>query len=218
MQLNTVIFDMDGLLIDSEPIWNEAAATIFSNYGIQLTPAQYATTTGLRTKEFVQWWFGYFKIASYNAEKVEKEIVDLVIALVKQKGRPMPGISHIFNFFIDRNFKIGLASSSPMELINVVVDLLGIRTYINHISSASDLEHAKPHPEVYINAAQSLQVTPAECLCFEDSFYGMIAVKAAAMKCVVVPDHANAKNPKWGAADLKISSLQNFNELLLQSL
>lgn len=218
MQLNTVIFDMDGLLIDSEPLWNEAAAAIFLNYGIQLSPLQYASTTGLRTKEFVQWWFGYFKIPSYNAAKVEKEIVDMVIALVKQKGRPMPGISHIFNFFIDRDFKIGLASSSPMELIDVVVDLLDIRTYINHISSAADLEHAKPHPEVYINTAKSLQVTPAECLCFEDSFYGMIAVKAAAMKCVVVPGHADAKNPKWGAADLKISSLQNFNELLLQTL
>ena len=73
MQLNTVIFDMDGLLIDSEPLWNEAAAAIFLNYGIQLSPLQYASTTGLRTKEFVQWWFGYFKIPSYNAAKVEKE-------------------------------------------------------------------------------------------------------------------------------------------------
>ncbi len=218
MQLNTVIFDMDGLLIDSEPLWNEAAAAIFSNYGIQLTPAQYATTTGLRTREFVQWWFSHFRINSNNAEKVEKEIVNMVITLVKQKGKPLPGISHIFNFFIDRNFKIGLASSSPMELINVVVDLLDIRTHIKHISSASDLEHAKPHPEVYLNAAKNLQSAPSECICFEDSFYGMIAVKAAAMKCVVVPGHADGKNPKWGAADLKISSLQNFNELLLQTL
>ncbi|MEI7733920.1 MAG: hexitol phosphatase HxpB [Ferruginibacter sp.] len=218
MQLNTVIFDMDGLLIDSEPLWNEAAAAIFSNYGIQLTPAQYATTTGLRTREFVQWWFSHFSINSYNAEKVDKEIVNMVIALVKQKGKPLPGISHIFNFFIDRNFKIGLASSSPMELINVVVDLLDIRTHIKYISSASDLEHAKPHPEVYLNAAKNLLSAPSECICFEDSFYGMIAVKSAAMKCVVVPGHADAKNPKWGAADLKISSLQNFNELLLQTL
>lgn len=218
MQLNTVIFDMDGLLIDSEPHWNEAAADIFFNYGIQLSQAQYATTTGLRTKEFVKWWFSYFKIPLQDTEKVEKEIVNKVIALVLQKGRPMPGISHIFNFFIDRNFKIGLASSSPLNLIDTVVDLLNIRPYLHTITSAATLEYAKPHPEVYLNAAKELNALPSECICFEDSFYGMIAVKAAAMKCVIVPDHANAKNPKWGAADLKISSLQNFNELLLLSL
>lgn len=218
MQLNTVIFDMDGLLIDSEPLWNEAAAEIFAHYGIQLSAAQYATTTGLRTKEFVKWWFSYFKMPVHNADTVEKEIVDKVIALVLQKGRPMPGISHIFNFFIERNFKIGLASSSPLNLIDTVVSLLNIRSYLHTITSASLLEYAKPHPEVYLNAAKELDALPAECICFEDSFYGMIAVKAAAMKCVIVPDHVNAKHPKWGAADLKISSLQNFNELLLQTL
>ncbi len=113
MQLNTVIFDMDGLLIDSEPLWEEAAAQIFSRYGIKLTPQQYATTTGLRTKEFIHSRFNYFKNPLENIESVEKGIIEKVTALVLQKGRPMPGLSHIFNFFIDRNFKIGLASSSP---------------------------------------------------------------------------------------------------------
>lgn len=218
MQLNTVIFDMDGLLIDSEPIWNEAAAEIFSHYGIRLSPAQYATTTGLRTKEFIQWWFSYFKISLQNIEAVEKEIIDKVIELVQQKGRPMPGVEHIFNFFTEHDFKIGLASSSPFNLINVVVDLLKIRPHLQTISSASQLEHGKPHPEVYLNCAAELNALPVECLCFEDSFYGVIAAKAARMKCVVVPDHKESKNLKWNAADLKISSLQNFNQLLLQTL
>ena len=62
MQLNTVIFDMDGLLIDSEPLWDEAATEIFSHYGIKLNSQQYASTTGLRTKEFIEHWFNYFKI------------------------------------------------------------------------------------------------------------------------------------------------------------
>jgi len=218
MQLNTVIFDMDGLLIDSEPLWNEAAAEIFFQYGIQLTPLQYHTTTGLRTKEFVSHWFSHFKINAFDAEKVENEIVNKVIALVLQKGRPMPGINHIFNFFIERNFKIGLASSSPMNLINTVVDLLKIREHLHNITSASLLKYAKPHPEVYLNAANELHSLPKECICFEDSFYGMISAKAAAMKCVIVPNHIDAKNLKWNAADLKIASLQNFNNLLLQTL
>ncbi len=218
MQLNTVIFDMDGLLIDSEPLWNEAATQIFRRYDINLTPLQYATTTGLRTKEFIQVWFNYFNIPILDICIIENEIIDKVIELVLQKGKPMPGLAHIFNFFIDRNFKLGLASSSPSNLIDVVVDQLQIRNHLHAITSAAQLKYGKPHPEVYLNCAFELGSAPNECVCFEDSFPGMIAVKAAAMKCIVVPDPGRNKDPKWSAADLKISSLQNFNELLLQSL
>jgi beta-phosphoglucomutase-like phosphatase (HAD superfamily) len=218
MQLNTVIFDMDGLLIDSEPLWNEAATEIFSRYNIHLTPQQYATTTGMRTKEFIHWWFSYFKIPIKELALVEDQIIEKVIELVIQKGKPMPGLPHIFNFFVDRNFKLGLASSSPANLINVVVDQLQIRNHLHAITSAAELQYGKPHPEVYLNCAAELGSSPIECICFEDSFPGMLAVKAASMKCVVVPDPTRNKDPKWSTADLKISSLQNFNELLLQSL
>jgi len=218
MQLNTVIFDMDGLLIDSEPLWNEAAIDILARYDIVLTEQQYAITTGTRTKEFVNYWFTYFKKTLANSDEIEHDIVEKVIELVSKKGKPMPGLSHIFNFFIDRKFKIGLASSSAVKLIDVVVDRLQIRDHLHAIASADFLEHGKPHPEVYLNCAKQLQSTPAECICFEDSFPGMIAAKAARMKCVVVPDHKISKELRWHAADLRISSLQNFNELLLQSL
>ena len=209
---------MDGLLIDSEPLWNEAAADIFFHYGIQLTPAQYAITTGLRTREFIQWWFGHFKVPLNDIEKVENESFEKVISLVIKKGKPMPGVNHIINFFIDRNFKIGLASSSPLKLIHVVVELLQLKNCLQTITSAAGLQYAKPHPQVYLNCAEELKAQPAECICFEDSFYGVIAAKAAQMKCVVVPDPHQSKNLKWHAADIKISSLQNFNELLLQTL
>lgn len=218
MQLNTVIFDMDGLLIDSEPLWNEAATEILSGYGIKLTPEQYATTTGLRTKEFIQHWFNHFKTPQQNIDSAENDIIEKVITLVLQKGKPMAGLSHIFNFFIERNFKIGLASSSPVKLIDVVVDLLQIRNHLHTITSAENLLYGKPHPEVYLNCAATLNTLPTECICFEDSYYGMIAAKAARMKCIVVPDSKTSKDSKWGAADLKLSSLLNFNELLLQSI
>jgi mannitol-1-/sugar-/sorbitol-6-/2-deoxyglucose-6-phosphatase len=218
MKPNAVIFDMDGLLIDSEPLWREAANELFVHYGKQLTPQQYSVTTGLRTKEFVGYWFRHFDLPAEGSAHAEKMIVDHVIKLVQQKCKPMPGVAHIFNFFLERNFKIGLATSSPPELIDVVVDLLGIRTHLQAISSAESLAFGKPHPEVYLNCAEKLDVQPAQCICFEDSFNGMIAAKAAKMKCVIVPAIQEAKNPAWEAADLKISTLANFNELLLESL
>jgi mannitol-1-/sugar-/sorbitol-6-/2-deoxyglucose-6-phosphatase len=218
MKLNTVIFDMDGLLIDSEPLWKESAAALFLTYGKQLTTQQYASTTGLRTKEFLQHWFSYFNLPDAAIADAEKKVVEEVVKLVGQKGTPMPGVQHIFNFFLERDFKIGLASSSPFELINPVIDLLGIRTHLQAVSSAADLAYGKPHPEVYLNCAQKLTAMPEACICFEDSFNGMIAAKAAKMKCVIVPSLYDAKNPAWEAADLKISTLNNFNELLLSSI
>jgi beta-phosphoglucomutase-like phosphatase (HAD superfamily) len=79
MELNTVIFDIDGLLVDSEPLWNEAAAEVFKQYGVNLTEEQYKTTTGLRTKEFVQWWFAYYNIGNEELARAEKKIVHSVL-------------------------------------------------------------------------------------------------------------------------------------------
>jgi mannitol-1-/sugar-/sorbitol-6-/2-deoxyglucose-6-phosphatase len=218
MQLNTVIFDMDGLLIDSEPIWNEAADEIFKQYGLRISTEQYATTTGMRIKEFVLYWFRLNSIPAENAAAAEEKIIQLVIEKVKAKGKPMPGLEHIFNFFISRKYKIGLASSSPMSLIDVVIDKLGVRNYINAVCSGADLPLGKPHPQVYLDCAAALNSQAHECICFEDSFNGLIAAKAAGMKCVVIPAKHDSSKAKFSAADLKISSLHNFNDLLLHTL
>ncbi|GMV78435.1 MAG: haloacid dehalogenase [Chitinophagaceae bacterium] len=214
MEFSTVIFDMDGLLIDSEPLWNNAASIVFEEYGVKLSNEQYNTTTGLRTKEFVQWWFKKFNIGDDELLKAEMKIIDLIVEMVQQQqGAVMPGVPYIFDFFQKKNFKIGLATSSPQKLINIVIELTGIKNYLHAIASAENLQYGKPHPQVYLNCAEQLGVHPHECICFEDSFNGMIAAKAARMTCVVVPHHTQLKNDRWGAADLKLSSLQNFGEL-----
>ena len=218
MQLNTVIFDMDGLLIDSEPLWFEASKSIMQRLGKQLSTRQYATTMGLRTKECVETWFLDFKIPLEQAAATEKDIENLVIEKIIAEGKPQPGVAHVFNFFIEHNFKIGLASSSAMNIIDVVVDKLGIRKHLEIISSASELPYGKPHPQVYLDCAAALGSRPIECICFEDSFNGMIAAKAARMKCVVVPSAPESQHAKFGAADLRLSSLINFNGLLLNAL
>ena len=218
MQLNTVIFDMDGLLIDSEPLWNEAATEVFAYYGKRLTAEEYASTVGLRTNEFVSWWLRDFNFDKAELEKAGNKIVELVINKVQTKGKPLPGIQYIFNFFKQRGYKIGLASSSPMSLIDSATKLLDIDQYIQVKTSAEHLDYGKPHPQVYLDCAKELKSSPLECICFEDSVNGMISVKAARMKCVVVPEYSQQKNPKFSIADLKISSLQNFSELHMNML
>ncbi len=213
MPLNTVIFDIDGLLIDSEPLWNEAATEVFKHYGITLTEQQYVSTTGLRTKEFVDQWFGYFGVSKELSAEAEHNIIETVLKKIRERGTVMKGVQHIFNFFHDKGFKIGIATSSPQELIDLVIEMLGIGSIINATASAQELPYGKPHPQVYLDCAEKLGSEPTSCICFEDSFNGMIAVKAARMKCVVIPHHALLKEERWAAADLKLSSLQNFGDL-----
>lgn len=213
MELNTVIFDIDGLLIDSEPLWNEAAAEVFRQYGVNLTEEQYKTTTGLRTKEFVHWWFSQFNIGHAELARAEKQIVYSVLDKIERKGSIMPGVPYIFDFFARKSFRIGLATSSPPALIDLVVKMTGIGKYLHATSSAEALPYGKPHPQVYLDCAEQLQSNPVQCICFEDSFNGLIAAKSARMKCVIVPHASQAKEERWAAADLKLSSLQNFGEL-----
>lgn len=218
MKLDTVIFDMDGLLIDSEPLWKEAAEELFATYGIALSDKQYAKTTGLRTWEFLDFWFSYFKLPAVQIDDAEKVVVGRVTELVKQKGEPMPGVSYIFEFFKERDYNIGLATSSAPVLIEVVTEILGIDADLKAVSSAADLAYGKPHPGVYLDCAEKLLVLPRQCICFEDSFNGMIAAKAAGMKCVVIPAPPGNEKPVWAAADLKLSSLLEFTESSLKHL
>jgi mannitol-1-/sugar-/sorbitol-6-/2-deoxyglucose-6-phosphatase len=218
MKLDTVIFDMDGLLIDSEPLWARAAEELFAAYGIGLTEKQYATTTGMRTKEFLHHWFSYFSINDANLLQAEEKIITRVVELVRQQGRPMPGVDYIFNFFKSQGFKMGLATSSGMALIDVVVDMLNIGQYLSAVSSAEGLAYGKPHPEVYLNCAKKMAAEPRQCICFEDSFNGMIAAKAAGMKCVVIPAANYQLKTIWDVADFKLGSLADFNELFLNGL
>lgn len=209
---------MDGLLIDSEPLWQQAGCDMLQQFGVTLTEEEYNLTTGLRTPEWVDYWFTHFTIDKKEAVTAAKMVEQNALDKIMQHGIAMPGVEYIMQFFKENKFQIGLASSSPLRLIEAVVDKLNIRHYLNAITSAEQLAYGKPHPHVFLNCAELLNVPPTGCICFEDSFNGMIAAKAARMKCVVVPAPHVHHHGRWDAADYKLTSLLEFNAQLLEGL
>ena len=212
MKLNTVIFDMDGLIIDSEPLWYEAAQETLKVFNVSMSEEAYNTTTGLRTPEFLEHWFRIFDIDKIHLAKTETEILERLIYKINTKGNMMQGVVHAINVFSDLNFKIGLASSSPFRVIHAVLDKLQLTHHFSAIASAEHLDYGKPHPQVFLDCARSLQSDPASCICIEDSFNGLIAAKAAKMKCIIVPHPSQFEMARWNIADLKISSLADIHQ------
>lgn len=211
MENKAVIFDMDGLLIDSEPLWQEAGKEALANFEILLSDEQYHSSTGLRTTEWVDHWFRFFNISLTNAPSAIEVIHRKAIEKIGARGIELPGVTYILDFFHDHNYQVGLATSSPMALVDVVVDKLKIRDRFHAFNSAENLPYGKPHPMVFLESARSLGCLPQTAIVFEDSFNGLIAAKAARMKCVVVPARDQFSHPRWSAADLVLNSLLEFS-------
>jgi sugar-phosphatase len=219
MRTTTAIFDMDGLIIDSEPLWYEAALESLAKFKIHINHQEYYSSTGLRTKEFLEYWLGKFTVDLSHITETELDITKRVINKVYEKGEMMPGVKSAIQLAQQHQLKIGLASSSPLSLINAVLEKTQLTDMFTVTCSAEHLPYGKPHPQVFIDCANALESKPIECICFEDSFNGLLAAKAARMKCIVVPHPEQLHAEKWNIAELKLSSLndlqtENFSALL----
>jgi sugar-phosphatase len=218
MRITTAIFDMDGLLIDSEPLWYEAALESMKKYNIQLGEKEYVQTTGLRTKEFLQHWFSVYHVDHACIPETDAEITERVIQKITDKGDAMQGATEAVALAANAGLKLGLASSSPMKLIDAVLGKMGLAGAFETRISAEHMDFGKPHPQVFIDCAKKLQSRPVECLCIEDSFNGLIAAKAARMKCIVVPHPHHFDEIRWAIADLKLPSLSKLTQEAIQEL
>ncbi len=213
--INAVIFDMDGLLLDSEPFWKEAEIKLFNSLGVPLTSEMCDTTVGMRIEEVTKHWHSIYPwdTSKHNAlfEKVTEDVIQNVIMLVNEKGTPFEGVDYIIKFFKQRNIKSAIASSSDTKIINAVLDKFGIRKEFDVIHSAQYEEFGKPNPAVYLSTAKLMGVLPLECLAFEDSYNGLLAAKDAGMKTVVIPENRNFDDSRFNIADIKLVSLMEFN-------
>ncbi len=209
--VKAIIFDMDGLLVDSEPYWKIAEKICFGKLGLQLDDELLRQVMGFRLSEVVEHWYNYQAWGEKNFEAVEADVLSTVKQLIQENANALPGVIQTLELCKTNGFKIALASSSAMSLIDVVVDKLNIRQYFDLLVSAEFEPYGKPHPSVFLTTAKQLNVLPTECLIFEDSVNGMIAAKAARMQCIVVPEAEKQHEAYWKLANHQLSSLANFD-------
>lgn len=191
--IEAVIFDMDGLLIESEPFWRRAEIAVFATVGIELSEDDCRETMGYRLNEVVELWYSRQPWTAKSKEQVEVEIQAYVQNLIETEGVPLKGVMETIALCKELNLKTAIASSSAMRLIKATVYRLGLESTFEVLHSAENEAFGKPHPAVFIHAAQKLGVRPENCLVFEDSFHGMVAGLAAKMKVIAVPDAIEAR-------------------------
>ena len=213
MRIEAVIYDMDGLIIDSEPLWREAEKITFKTVGLTFTDDMCRETMGMRLAEVVKYWYNKLGWEGKTLLEIETELLATVTQLIIERGEALEGVLSSLNYFKDKNYKLALASSSHMSLINTVLLKLNLSEYFEVVKSAEHLEFGKPHPTIFIKTAEELGINPVNCLVIEDSFHGLIAAKAAMMKTIVVPDKENWNNPNYNIADFNLKSLSQINNL-----
>jgi mannitol-1-/sugar-/sorbitol-6-/2-deoxyglucose-6-phosphatase len=210
--IDAVIFDMDGVLLDSEPFWQEAEIEVFASVGTHLTREQCIETTGLPINDVVTYRHKQNPWNLKSLKQVSDEILAGVDKRVCEHAVLLEGVTDVLKFLEKRRIPIALASSSPMRLINTVLEKFSLKKMFCVVHSSEHEKYGKPHPAVFLTTAKNLHSPPEHCLVIEDSFNGLIAAKAARMKTVVIPMAEQRDQARFNIADSKLRSLREFSE------
>jgi mannitol-1-/sugar-/sorbitol-6-/2-deoxyglucose-6-phosphatase len=218
MKLRAAIYDMDGLLLDSEPYWVEAEAEVLGDVGVPMTPELARETTGMRLDEVVAHWFRRFPWKGQSQGDVLARLTRAAHTLILAKAQAKPGVRESLLFFARHGIRRALASSSPVVLINGVVEKLGLSEHFELTVSAEAEAYGKPHPAVYLTCAKRLALAPTACVALEDSVNGLVSAKAARMRVIAVPEAAQRADPRFSLADAVLGSLADIDEQLWKRL
>ncbi len=187
-----LIFDMDGLLVDSEPVWGIAEDAMLAARGKQPDLQVRNTLVGLRMRDFWEGMIRAYRLTD-NIDDLCDEIIARMTAMIPDDVVPRPGASELLDYLYARRVPCAIASSSPMAIIDATVAAQGWGCYFQVHVSGDDVTHGKPAPDIYLEAARRLGSAPAVCLALEDSPNGARAAVAAGMICYAIPDpsHSN---------------------------
>ena len=201
-----VVFDMDGLLLETEVLWQRAEARLFARHGAEFTFEDKLTVMGTSaafTGEFFARRLGY---SADRAASLIREVSELMLEELQTQVDARPGAVELVLRLRGR-VPLGLASNSPRFLIDAALKGAGFSDAFDAVVSSDDVAHHKPAPDLYLLACERLGVAPSDALALEDTTSGIAAAKAAGMACIAVPQFAETD---VSAADRVIDSLQEL--------
>ena len=207
MSIAATLFDMDGLLIDSEVLWHRAEVEIFGSLGVPLYESSNRSTKGVFVNDVVAHWYARYPWIGPSNDEVVGMLLERVGELVESDGRLLPGALRAIDLASERG-PVALASSTPLALIHRCLDRFDLSSRFASVHSAEFEPYGKPHPGVFLTAASALGIEPTRCVVFEDSSAGVIAARAACMSVVAVPTPEDRDGVEFLLADLVLDSLE----------
>jgi HAD superfamily hydrolase (TIGR01509 family) len=212
VKAQAIIFDMDGVLVDSEPFGFEAMRRVAARYGLGYSEEENAEFLGRTTLDCCRILKDRHGLPD-SAETLADFYIEGMLAQIGEGPIPMPGVPDVLERVRARGYRLALASSAEVRVIHANLTALALAPLFEAVVSGTQVARGKPAPDVFLAAADRLAVTPDRCLVIEDSRNGLLAAKAAGMRCAVVPC-AHTRHQDFREADHQLTTLPDLLTLL----
>jgi len=222
--IKAVIFDMDGVMIDSEPLWEKAERILLARRGIDYNPTYRDKIVGLNQKDSGRLLKETFNLPE-TIEELLAERINLIVRIYEEELELIPSLKTILKELKKSGFLLALASSSPLRVINLVLNRFSLNEFFSVVVSGESVEFGKPHPDIYLSTASKLgacpeqgrRIEPRECVVIEDSINGVKSAKSAGMLCIAIPDK-RLNQKEFQLADLVVDRLDKISVQLIKNL
>ena len=207
--IEAVVFDLDGVIVDSEHVWNEARERLARERGGRWHENAHRDMMGMSSLEWSRYMHDVIGLAE-PPEEISAEVVRRLAAIYREELPLVPGAVEAVERLAAR-WPLGLASSANRELIDLVLSLSRLDAHFRATVSSEEVARGKPAPDVYVEAARRLGVDPARCAAVEDSHNGILSAKDAGMRVVAIPNPSYPPDEEaLAAADVALSSIDEL--------
>ena len=215
MEIKAVLFDMDGLMIDTESLSTEAFINSAKVQGYNMTKEETLKVLGFTKASIYQFWIDYFQGTNVDGKKLVDDHYEYIENVLYTVGpEKMPYVEELLKYLRENNYKIAVASSSDTADIKNNLEKTKLEKYIDEIASGAEVENGKPAPDVFLLAAERLGVDAKDCLILEDSKAGIKAGKASGAMVFMVPDMFTVDKECEDTADRILTNLGEVIEIL----
>lgn len=215
MEIKAVLFDMDGLMVDTESLSTEAFINSAKAQGYNMTKEETLKVLGFTKANIYQFWIDYFQGTNVDGKKLVDDHYEYIENVLYTVGpEKMPYVEELLKYLKENNYKIAVASSSDTADIKNNLEKTKLEKYIDEIASGAEVENGKPAPDVFLLAAKRLGVDPKDCLILEDSKAGIKVGKASGAMVFMVPDMYTVDKECEDTADRILTNLGEVIEIL----